>query len=117
MENIKFTPFAIRKIYHSREIEIIVTIYLKYYTFMHISAIIYPATLTRIELYIYIYIHVFMYAMTRSWLGDDIHIAAVVTDVYTFRYKHGDMCTYENMKRTIMLIDAITSGLRIWLSN
>ena len=46
MENIKFTPFAIRKIYHSREIEIIVTIYLKYYTFMHISAIIYPATLT-----------------------------------------------------------------------
>ena len=55
--------------------------------------------------------------MTRSWLGDDIHIAAVVSNVYTFRYKHGDMCTYENMKQTIMLIDAITSGLRIWLSN
>ena len=71
----------------------------------------------RIYLFIRIDIHVFMYAMTRSWLGDDIHIAAVVSNVYTFRYKHGDMCTYENMKQTIMLIDAITSGLRIWLSN
>ena len=58
-----------------------------------------------------------MYAMTRSWLRDDIYIAAVVSNVYTFRYNHGDMCTYENMKQTIMLIDAITSGLRIWLSN
>ena len=66
---------------------------------------------------IYTYIHVFMYAMTRSWLGDDIHIAAVVSNVYTFRYKHGDMCTYENMKQTIMLIEAITSGLHLWLSN
>ena len=55
--------------------------------------------------------------MTRSWLRDDIHIAAVVSNVYTFCYKLGDMCTYENMKQTIMLIDAITSGLRIWLSN
>ena len=71
----------------------------------------------RIYLFIRIDIHVFMYAMTRSWLGDDIHIAAVVSNVYTFCYKHGDMCTYENMKQTIMLIDAITSGLRIWLSN
>ena len=71
----------------------------------------------RIYLFIRIDIHVFMHAMTRSWLGDDIHIAAVVSNVYTFRYKHGDMCTYENMKQTIMLIDAITSGLRIWLSN
>ena len=58
-----------------------------------------------------------MYAMTRSWLRDDIHIVAVVSNVYTFRYKLGDMCTYKNMKQTIMLIDAITSGLRIWLSN
>ena len=73
--------------------------------------------LSSIYLFIRIDIHVFMYAMTRSWLGDDIHIAAVVSNVYTFRYKHGDMCTYENMKQTIMLIDAITSGLRIWLSN